>query len=142
MMREFPGKEGRIAMRARPGGFVLYVELGGVPPGRGTRGDGRATARLDLGAISDRLGAQTWYRPLKANKQPCFRMREIETVDLPNPQGDPGRRAEARTSKQSKQARLTPKGEFEWSLLFFMFKRAHPTPPIPCYKCTPVCGIP
>ena len=40
MMREFPGKEGRIAMRARPGGFVLYVphyvELGAVP-GRGTR---------------------------------------------------------------------------------------------------------
>ena len=43
MMREFPGKEGRMAMRARPGGFVLYVELEEVP-GRGQKRSTRATS--------------------------------------------------------------------------------------------------
>jgi len=50
-MREFPGKEGRIAMRARPGGFVLYVELEEVP-GRGQNSKAvatRATRQLDRG---------------------------------------------------------------------------------------------
>jgi hypothetical protein len=43
MMREFPGKVGRMAMRARPGGFVLYVELEEVP-GRGQKRSTRATS--------------------------------------------------------------------------------------------------